>query len=112
MASACAAASSVPPVKRSGEIAWPLRATLQRHQHVGQGTAEQFRAEKVVRLLLFCGATLNEFQPFQFQPVGANMRKVVLRLLNKPAFGAAAEHLGQSHRHFRRYSALFVHQFG
>jgi len=47
-----------------------------------------------------------------FQPVGVNVRKVILRLLNKPAFGAAAENLGQSHGHFRQYAALFVHQLG
>ena len=39
------------------------------------------------------------------------MRKVVLRLLNKPASGAAAENLGQAHGHFRRDAALLVHQF-
>jgi hypothetical protein len=38
------------------------------------------------------------------------MRKVVLRLLNKPAFGAAAENLGQPHGHLRRYAASSVHQ--
>ncbi len=40
-----------------------------------------------------------------------NVREVVLRLLNKPAFGAAAENLGQVHGHFRRDAALLVHQF-
>src|ERR1700691_667918 len=59
-----------------------------------------------------CETRLDQFQPFQFQPVGVHVRKVVLRLLNKPAFGAAAENFGQSHGHFRRYAALFVHQFG
>ena len=55
---------------------------------------------------------LSRLQPLQLEPVGVNVRKVVLRLLNKPAFGAAAENLGQAHGHFRRYAALFVHQFG
>jgi hypothetical protein len=49
---------------------------------------------------------LGELQPFQFQPIGVNVGKVVLRLLNKPAFSAAAENLGQSHGNFRRYAAL------
>ena len=43
---------------------------------------------------------------------GRRERKVVLSLLNKPAFGAAAENPGRSHGHFRRYAALFIHQFG
>jgi hypothetical protein len=37
--------------------------------------------------------------------------KFILRLLHKPAFGAAAEHLGQAHGHFGGYAALLVHQF-
>jgi hypothetical protein len=38
---------------------------------------------------------LSQFEPFQFHPVGANVGKVILRLLHKPAFGAAAKDLGQ-----------------
>jgi hypothetical protein len=34
-----------------GEIASGLGMPLQRHQHMGQGSAEQFRVEKVVGLL-------------------------------------------------------------
>src|SRR5277367_2098165 len=59
-----------------------------------------------------CETQLSQFQSFQLHPVGVNVRKVVLRLLNKPAFGAAAENLGQPHGHLRRYAALFVHQLG
>src|SRR5580704_15757728 len=40
------------------------------------------------------------------------MRKVVLGLLDQPAFGAAAKDLGKPYGHFRRYAALPVHQFG
>jgi hypothetical protein len=36
---------------------------------------------------------LNQFQPFQLHPVGADVGKIVLRLLHQPAFGAAAEYL-------------------
>jgi hypothetical protein len=32
-------------------------------------------------------ALSRQLQPFQFQPGGVNVRKVVLRLLNKPALG-------------------------
>src|ERR1700694_5978184 len=34
-----------------GEIASGLCVALQRHQHMGQGTAEQFRVEEVVSVL-------------------------------------------------------------
>ena len=34
-----------------GEIASGLRVALQRHQHMGQGTAEQFRVEEIVSFL-------------------------------------------------------------
>jgi len=54
---------------------------------------------------------LGEFQPLQFNPLGADVGKVVLRPLHKPAFGAASEDLGQPDGHFRRYAALAVHQF-
>ena len=37
-----------------------------------------------------CETLLNQFQPFQLQPVSVNVGMVVLRLLDKPAFGAAA----------------------
>jgi len=40
------------------------------------------------------------------------VREVVLGLLNKPAFGAPAEHLGQADGHLRGNRALLVHEFG
>ena len=46
---------------------------------------------------IFAGITilpLHQFQTLELYPVGANMCKVVLRLLHKSAFGAAGEHLG------------------
>ena len=56
--------------------------------------------------------TLGEFEPRNLDPVGANVRKIVLRLLHQPAFGAISEDLGQAHGHLRRYAPLFVHEFG
>src|SRR5713226_2261291 len=44
---------------------------------------------------------LRQFQPLKLDPVCANMGKVVLRLLQEPAFGVAAKDLGQAHGHFR-----------
>src|SRR5579862_8198410 len=52
---------------------------------------------------------LSRFQPLEFEPVAADVCKVVLRLLHKPAFFDAAENLGQPHCHFRRYAALPVY---
>src|SRR6516164_4218448 len=49
---------------------------------------------------------LGEFQPLQFNPLGADLGKVVLRLLHEPAFGAASEDLGEPDGHFGRYAAL------
>ena len=43
--------------------------------------------------------------------IGLNLGKVILRLLDDPAFSTAAKHFGQAHGHFRRYAALPVHQF-
>jgi hypothetical protein len=51
MASSWAAASSVRPANAPGKIASRLRVPLQRRQHVGQATAEQFRVEKALRFL-------------------------------------------------------------
>jgi hypothetical protein len=39
------------------------------------------------------------------------VRKLILRLLHKPPFRASAENFGQPHGHFRRDTALLVHQF-
>ena len=36
---------------------------------------------------------LGEFQPFEFNPVAADLGKVVLGLLHKPAIFGAAKHL-------------------
>src|ERR1017187_6961884 len=51
---------------------------------------------------------LTESQPFQLYAVAADLGKVVLGLLHKPAFLVAAENLGQPHGHFGRYAALPV----
>ena len=53
-----------------------------------------------------------DFQSLELDAVAANVRKLVLRLLNEPTFLGAAENLCYSHGHFGRYAALAVHQFG
>ena len=58
------------------------------------------------------GMRLSRLQPLQLDTVAPDLREVVLNLLHKPAFLGAAEDLRQPHGHFRRYAALFVHQFG
>ena len=42
---------------------------------------------------------LDQFQLFQLHPVAAHLRKVVMRLLDKPAFIGAAENLGPPDGH-------------
>ena len=56
--------------------------------------------------------SLSEFEPPDLDPVGANVCKIVLRLLHQPALGAASEDFGQAHGHFGRYAAPPVHEFG
>src|SRR5487761_1144331 len=51
-------------------------------------------------------------QAFEFDSVGTNLGKIIMRLLRQPAFRAAAEDLGQAHRHFRRYATLSIHKLG
>jgi hypothetical protein len=41
--------------------------------------------------------TLCGFKPLKLDAVGADLGKVILRLLHKPAFGTAAENLFQTH---------------
>ncbi len=45
--------------------------------------------------------THGRFQALELDAVGVNLGKVVVRLLRKPAFGAASENLGQPPGHFR-----------
>src|ERR1017187_7586612 len=59
-----------------------------------------------------CEEALNEFQPFQLYAVAADLGKVVLGLLHKPAFLVAAENLGQPHGHFGRYAGGLSKVFG
>jgi hypothetical protein len=54
---------------------------------------------------------LHQLQPFQFYTVTLDLSKLVLSLLHQPALLGAAENLGQSHGHLRRYPALPVYQF-
>ena len=37
--------------------------------------------------------TLSDFEPLEFDAGGPDLRKIILRLLNKPAFSGAAEYL-------------------
>src|SRR6266568_4803550 len=53
---------------------------------------------------------LSQCQPPELDPVRADLCKIILRLLGKPAFSASSEHFGQSHGHFRGNSAPLVHQ--
>ncbi|MGA8028682.1 MAG: DinB family protein [Bryobacteraceae bacterium] len=55
--------------------------------------------------------SLRYFQSLQFQPVAANLCKIVLSLLHKPAFLRAAKNLGYSHGHFGGDAALAVYEF-
>ena len=43
---------------------------------------------------LLAGRTLSEFQALELDAVGANLRKLVMRLLREPGGSAAAEDLG------------------
>jgi hypothetical protein len=63
--------------ERQRGVQWTLYAT-ERAFTIRQGNA---------------GDGLNQFQLFQLHPVGADVGKIVLSLLHKPAFGAAAKHL-------------------
>src|SRR5262245_44917834 len=55
--------------------------------------------------------TLREFQALQFHPADMDMCKVILRLLDKPTFGAATKDRRESDGHLRRDAALSVYQF-
>jgi hypothetical protein len=49
--------------------------------------------------LTFFETGLSDFQPLELDPVGTDVRKVVLRLLREPALGTAAEGLHSGNRH-------------
>src|ERR1019366_543996 len=57
------------------------------------------------------GKSLRDFEPPKLQPVAADLGKVILGLLHKPAFLGAAENLREPHGHFGRYAALPVCEF-
>lgn len=44
---------------------------------------------------------LSDLQPSQFEGARLHLRKIILQLLQQPAFRAAAKHLFQPHGHFR-----------
>jgi hypothetical protein len=54
---------------------------------------------------------LRDFQSLKFQPVAADLGKVVLGLLHEPALFRSSKDLGYSHGHFRRYAPLPVDEF-
>jgi len=58
-----------------------------------------------------CETRLSELKPFELYAAAPNLGKVLLCLLQQPAFLRAAENFGQSHGHFRRYAALPVDKF-
>ena len=51
-------------------------------------------------------------KPLQFDAVRVDLGEVVVRLLDEPGFGAAAEYYGEPYGHFGGDSALSVHEFG
>ncbi len=69
------------------------------------------RAQRVGCNKLIRHPVSSEFEPLQFDAIGTNVRKIVVRLLREPAFGAPAEDLRQPNGHFGRNPALAVHQF-
>jgi len=76
--------------------------------------AAGLEARPTCDLVSLCARTseaLCQFQPLQLDTIGVDVGKLILRLLHKPALGAAAENLGQSHGHFGGYAAFPVHQF-
>src|SRR5439155_24604723 len=54
---------------------------------------------------------LREFQSPNPDPVGTDLCQIIVGLLRKPGCCAAAENLGKTHGHLRRYPALPVDQF-
>ncbi len=53
---------------------------------------------------------LSQYKPPELDAAGADVGKIVVRLLGEPAFRATAKNLGQAHGHFRRNAALAVHE--
>jgi len=91
------------------KVIWPEPSEFAAAYHLGTETGAS--APWGFRPGSRCLQTHGQFQPFEVDAVGANLGKVVVRLLRQPAFRAAPENLGQPHRHFRRNPALPVHQF-
>ena len=54
---------------------------------------------------------LSQLKLFESDTAGGDLGEVVVRLLGQPGCGAASENLGEPYGHFRRDSALPVHQF-
>src|SRR5882762_4944347 len=72
----------------------------------------QLRDSSLAHLKLGIRGRSHELEPLQLNPVGANLRDIVMRLLREPALGASPEDLGKLHGHFRRNPALPIHEFG
>jgi hypothetical protein len=51
-----------------------------------------------------------QLEPTEFDAVGANVGKIVVRLLYQPASGTTSEDLGQSHGHLCRNPTLAIYQ--
>src|ERR1700674_2533723 len=72
----------------------------------------QLRNPGLAHLKLGIQERLGQLKPLEPDPVGANLRHIVVRLLRKPAFRVSAEDLGKPHGHFRRNPTLPIHEFG
>src|SRR6266550_5045685 len=71
----------------------------------------QLRDSSLAHLKLGIRKRSSELEPLQLNPVGANLRDIVMHLLREPALGASPEDLGKPHGHFGRNSALPIHEF-
>jgi hypothetical protein len=69
------------------------------YDHRTRGDADREQAEDKIgtKLLLF---PLGDLQPFHFDPGAADLRKILLRLLHKPAFLGATEKPSTASRPF------------
>ncbi len=64
----------------------------------GRGSARVYASlttnlAEFVESMPLLGGCLRKFEAFELYAAGRNLRKVILRLLHKPSFGAATENL-------------------
>jgi hypothetical protein len=103
-------------IRQSNTAARLPRCVIESHRVCLTEQRSPVRAITVLRkrltTYLLLKRELSGFEPLKLDTVGASLGKVILCLLHKPAFSAAAENLFQTHGHFRRDAALSVYQFG